>query len=257
MYSVQADNSLNCFSQNGLTINKPLARWTIGPVQPDGFDCLVASIESFTRIYDVEPVICYNCEPQYLPTIAAKFRLIDQRQHLSSLHLPPKGVAWKLYPPRLAPDRHEIFIDNDLILAARVSQIDEFLASDCTLLLEETSRTYGRFEKHVPPGKCINSGIFGIPPGFDLKRYVDFYAGNEWKKNANNEHARNETWDEQGLIAFALLNYPRSVIIPRTVITNCEYHLVDGKGFHFIGLNRRQYHRPFRTWKHKTTKIHL
>lgn len=241
---------------------KPLVRWTIGPVRPDGFKCLIESISNFTALYDVEPVICFNCNQALIdqlirPTISASFpRLIDQQNYLTNC-VPPKGVAWKLYPPRLALDRHELIIDNDLIIQDKIPELDEFFKSDVTLLLEETSRTYGRFEKHVPPGLRINSGIYGMPPGFDLKKYIDFYVGSEWENNALAEHAANVTFDEQGLVAFALSSYPRNVIISSSTITNCEHHFNESKGMHFIGLNRSMFHQPYRLYKSRNVKLHL
>lgn len=236
---------------------KPLARWTVGPVRPDGFDCLLLSVESFVRLYDVEPVICYNCPPENLSHLAARFRLIDQREHLSSCPVPPLGVAWKLYPPRLAPDRHEILIDNDLVIGEKLPEIDKFLSSDCTLMLEDHARAYGRFDKHVRPGLAINSGMYGMPPGFDMQRYVDFYAGEGWERNATGVHRESGTFDEQGLVAIALSSYVDSVIISATCVTNCEHQLVPGSGHHFIGLNRRAFHRPYRLYKCRNTKLYL
>lgn len=50
---------------------KPLARWTIGPSTPDGYESLVRSVEAFTALYYVEVVICHNCPPENLPTISS------------------------------------------------------------------------------------------------------------------------------------------------------------------------------------------
>jgi hypothetical protein len=236
---------------------KPLARWTIGPVKPDGFDCLWRSIESFTALYDVDVAICFNCERENLAEAYARFDLIDQRNYLNSCPVPPMGVAWKLYPPRLDPSRHEILIDNDIVFEKRVPQIDEFFESDCTLLLEDHARAYGRFEKHVPPGLQINSGIYGMPPGFDFDRFIKFYAGAGWERNALFENAESKTFDEQGLVAIGLLSYRRYVIIPATTVTNCEHYLINGHGHHFVGLNRRAFHRPYRLWKNSQLKIYL
>jgi hypothetical protein len=236
---------------------KPLARWTIGNTTKDGWDCLKMSIESFVRYYDVDVEICFNCDVLNLPTISAKFRLFDQRSCRPDGWPEAKGVAWKLYPPRLNINRHEIQIDNDIVLNDRIEEIDRFFISDCTLLLEGNSRTYGRFEKHVPVGYQINSGIFGMPPGFDLANYIDFLVGVEWEKNALGEHDKNETFDEQGIVAFALLSYKTFVIIPQSKITNCEHKLVDGQGHHFIGLNRRNFHWPYRLYKCRNHKLYL
>lgn len=235
---------------------KPLARWTIGNVQKGGFESLALSIESFQKFYDVEVVICYNCKLEQLPSQVMKYKLIDQSHYIKSKPV-PKGVAWKLYPPRLVIERHEIIIDNDIIFQERIEQIDQFFSSDCTLLLEGDSRTYGRFERHVPPGFQINSGIYGMPPRFDFSKYVNFYAGDAWEKNAFHEHDRSETFDEQGLVALALLSYNQYLLIPNTIVTNCKDRILNGKGLHFIGLNRRQFHSPFQLFRSQSKKLHL
>ena len=231
---------------------KPLFRWTIGPATADGFRCLRLSIDSFLRHYDCEPVVCYN-GPE--PDITC--RKIDQKSYLTPLPVPPVGVAWKLYPPRLASDRHELVVDNDVVLNERLPQIDAFLSRDCTLLLCETSRTYGRFSSHVPAGLCVNSGLYGMPPGFDLGAAVSGYLGDGWERNAFGEHAESFTFDEQGLVAMALSGHGDCEFVPHTYVTNCETELVPGKGHHFIGLNRRAFHRPFRSWRLRDSKMYL
>lgn len=240
---------------------KPIARWTIGNVSSDGFDCLAESMKCLLSQYDLQPVVCYNCDFELLeaikPNLPTNTIFIDQHSHLSSCSAMPVGVAWKLYPPRINIDKHEIVIDNDLVINYHIQQIDDFLGGTHTLMLEENSRTYGRFEKMVPVGLTINSGLYGMPPQFDLQGFVKFYCGDEWEENARGEHRANRTFDEQGLVAFALSSYRKYDIIPSTCITNCEQQLIEGKGCHFIGLNRRSFHRPYRLYKCRNCKLHL
>lgn len=235
---------------------RPLARWTIGPVSRGGFQCLEHSIRTFTRLYDVDVIVCHNCDPQQLPASVQRHKLYDQRPYLSSTRK-PVGVAWKLYPARLAPERHEIVIDNDIVFEQHIPEIDRFFQGHETLLLEGASRTYGRFEKHVPANYRINSGIYGMPPGFNLQKWIDFLAGPAWEKNAFGEHDKSETFDEQGIVACALLNHRGFHIIPDTSITNCEHHLIEGKGYHFISLNRQKIHHPFRLYQCRNWKVFL
>lgn len=235
---------------------KPIARWTIGNTTLDGYKCLNLSIDSFLKFYEMDIVICYNTKIENLPKNLHKFSLLDQTNYENS-EPKPKGVAWKLYPPRIDIDRHEICIDNDIVFNDRIKQIDDFLNNKSTLLLEDLSRTYGRFEKHVPPGFRINSGIYGMPPGFDFESFVKFYSGNEWQKNAFNQHDKSETFDEQGIVALALLNHSSYIIIPKDTVTNCEHYLVEGKANHFIGLNRRNFHQPFRLYLSTKKKIQM
>lgn len=235
--------------------NRPIVRWTIGESTNDGLECLKLSICSFLKFYSADVFICHNCKKEHL-TEFNEFNLIDQSNFLD-IGPEPKGVSWKLYPPRLSQSRYEIVIDNDIVFNEKIDKIDEFLSSDSTLLLEGDSRTYGRFQKHVPLGFQINSGIYGMPPNFDLSQYVKFYAGDAWEKNALYEHDKSETFDEQGLVALALLNYPKFHIISSKEVTNCENQLILGKGNHFIGLNRRKFHSPYRLYKSLNRKLYL
>ena len=237
-------------------IKIPIARWTIGSTNSDGYRCLEMSIDSFLKFYDAEVILCHNVPAKLLPIGLKRFNLIDQYFHLE-IGPEPKGVAWKLYPPRIDLNRHEICIDNDIVFNENIKEIDEFLKSKCTLMLVDNSRTYGRFEKHVPPGFKINSGVYGMPPGFNLESFVSFYGNEGWDKNAFFNHDKSETFDEQGLVAMALLSHPRYIIIPNTTITNCENVLVEGKGNHFIGLNRRDFHAPFRLYRSLNKKIQM
>lgn len=240
-------------------MEKPLIRWTIGPVTPLGFECFQLSLDSVTKFYDADIAICYNCDPSQLKEIAGLYpqaTLIDQRSYLQE-KIPPAGVAWKLYPPRLDDQRHEICIDNDIVLNEKIPQIDLFLSGNMTLLLEDWSRTYGRFERHVPEPYRINSGLYGMPPKFSLQKYLDFYVHDEWEMNAVGEYKESKTFDEQGLIALSLLDYPKFTIIPELVLTNCERNYVEGAGHHFIGVNRKIRHRPFALYKQTRRRTFL
>ena len=237
---------------------KPIARWTIGNTFRHGYECLIRSIHSFLAYYDLEVNVYYNCKIEAIHSVIKKFpeaNFVDQSSYLES-KIKPMGVAWKLYPLRIDITRHEISIDNDIILNEPVPEIEKFFQGTHTLLLEDIARAYGKFEKHVPPGLFINSGIYGMPPGFDLSRYFNFYVHKNWDINALGNHAANKTFDEQGFIALALSNKSYT-IIPNSVITNCEWQLVEGKGHHFIGLNRRNYHEPYQLYKNKNTKHFL
>lgn len=237
---------------------KPLVRWTIGPSTAAGYQCLKLSIESFLKFYDADVVVCHNCPAETMSLLCfGDIQLINQSEFSRVSKIKPAGVAWKLYPPRIDKTRHEISIDNDIIFTEPIPEIDKFLNTDCTLLLEGDSRTYGRFEKYVPSGYQINSGIFGMPPNFDLHKYVNFYCQTDWELNALGEHKESKTFDEQGLVAIALLNYSNYVIIPETSVTNCERELILSKGMHFIGLNRRTFHRPFALYRSLNKKLYL
>lgn len=229
---------------------KPIARWTIGPVRPAGFDCLHRSIEAFRSLYDADLYVCYNrLKPDQLASLeVAGVCLVDQE---AATKQSPIGVAWKLYPGRLDLARHELFIDNDLIIEQRIEAIDRFFEEDMTVLLEGETRNYGRYEKHVPPGYCINSGVFGVPPGFDIDAILNA-VGHRWEHNCPNSSA---TWCEQGFVAAMLLGYKRHAIISKEEITNCELNYLPAKGMHFVSLNRSKFHPIYALYK--STKIKM
>lgn len=235
---------------------KPIFKWTIGETNKNGYECLIMSIFSFKKFFDIEVFICHNCLKNKIPNELNQFHLLDQSKYKNDIPK-PKGVAWKLYPPRIDENNHEVSIDNDIVITKKINQIELFLKSNCTLMLEDTSRAYGRFDKHIPANLKINSGIYGMPPNFELKKFIKFYSGEEWQKNALNQYNASETFDEQGIIALALLSNSRYIIIPNTIITNCENDLIEGDGFHFIGLNRKKFHRPFRLFKSLNKKLFM
>lgn len=237
-----------------------LVRWTIGPVKKAGFACLAESVRKMQSLYpNANFVICHNglSTDQKNDLLAINIELIHQEELITNIHFgdfppTPIGVAWKLYPPRLNLEGHEIFIDNDLIINEHIDEIDRFITGDTTLLLQEKTRHYGKFERHVPPGYSINSGLFGLPPHFNFEHYIKFYTS-KWEENCGHS---SKTWDEQGLVAAILLGH-KHIIIPDTTITNCEKQYTPGKGLHFIGLNRRGFHTPFADYRTRNIKIYL
>ena len=235
----------------------PLVRWTIGNTTSAGYECLKKSIESFRKFYECEVIVCYNCNDKIAKECIGDYQLFNQHDAAARASIKPQGVSWKLYPPRLDESRYEIVIDNDIVFEQPLKEIHQFLNDDCTLLLQGDSRTYGRFERYVPEGYEINSGIYGMPPKFSLDKYVNFYCKSEWEINAHGIHKESKTFDEQGLIALALLNYHKFVIISNTSVTNCERQLEISKAMHFIGLNRIAHHRPYKLYRSLNTKIHL
>ncbi len=239
-----------------ISIQKPIVRWTIGNTTPDGYLCLKLSIESFLRLYNADVVILHNCDKSKIPECLHCYNLIDQKQLIHS-GPPPMGVAWKLYPGRLDLNRYEISIDNDLIIHERIDTIDRFLSSNSVLLLEDIGRTYGRFQNLVRQDLFINSGLYGMPPQFDLQSYINHFGGKAWQKNAFGYNDSSETFDEQGLVALALSQYPQLCVVSKHDILDSRYVYEKSKGNHFIGLNRSIHHIPFRVFYSENSQIFL
>lgn len=234
---------------------KPLVRWIIGPVKKQGFNCLKEAVESFAKLYtNVDLMICHNQLEIHQIEELKEINVPLYHQHYTK-GLVPHGVAWKLYPPRLRPDAHEIIIDNDILIKEKIPQIDEFFSSNCTLVYEAKKPMYGQIAKFVPKTPCVNSGIYGMPPKFNFEGKMRFFLRHtqEWSHSCNQGRY---TWDEQGVVAACMLNHPKYLLITLDQVTNCELDLDDSKlGIHFVGLNRYQKHKPWHEWRMKHWKI--
>src|SRR5262249_22397397 len=89
------------------------------------------------------------------------------RQHLDQDMA--EGVAWKLAPLLAFPDRHELALDNDVILWDIPQSIHYWLdegANRC-VLAEDVAVGHGAFAKFCGD-EPRNSGIRGTPAGFDF-----------------------------------------------------------------------------------------
>ena len=236
---------------------RPLLRWTIGPVHDCGFDVLEESVRQMRKIYpSFDLAICHNqLSPKQLERIGRlDVQLVDQSKYISECGVAPRvgySVEWKLYPPRLRPRSHEIFMDNDIVICNRVLSIDKWLGHDNeTLLYQGLHGLHGSYSGVVPKGVRINSGIFGLPP--------DFQFGD---KIAEQSQPFSGYFDEQGLVAKILLQEPHR-IIPLTVIPIVEHDWpldahdknLDCCGYHFVGANKRD-HPEFRKFMLRKTLL--
>lgn len=206
---------------------KPIIRWTIGNVKPNGFKCLSYSINKLQGLYGDRFDYClfYN---NANPTINAKINMIKQESKTA------KNTAWKLYPPRLNMDVPEIFIDNDLVLFNRLKQFDDLIEYGTPFMTAGLNRNFGKYNSLVGRQYILNSGLFGLPAGFDFRSKINA-TKNDW----------HNYYDEQGLVAFIMTSFNNLSIIPRSTIGICRPK--DGlpyssSGFHFCGLNHADKH---------------
>lgn len=229
---------------------KPLVRWTIGNVRDVGFEMLRESIRHFKKIYpDFDYFVCCNeIKNKKFPD---NINVFLQDHNCCSIPIKPNSInAWKLFPPRLRINSHELFIDNDLIIYKKIPQISEFLKSTrplCYGTHDDRPFPYGIFSKNFDKTKFkLNSGIFGLPPNYDFEAEII--------KNIN--EANLKKWgvlDEQGLVATCLLN-KNPITIHISEISNCWKSYNFGKyGFHFCGHNTEE----LPVWKYyRKLKIH-
>jgi hypothetical protein len=216
-------------------MNKKIVRWTIGNVSDEGVECLRLSVSNFIKFYDYQYdyYICHNqIDPARLKwTNAFKINLLNQDEYVNSLIIPPLNnhPCWKLYPPRIKLDSHELFVDNDVLI---YKNIDIEKLFDLSFFISEgLERSYGFFDPMIDPSfPKINTGFFSIPPSFDFKLHLNYLISHydlKWKNH----------FDEQGLVA-KIFSSKEFKLIPIQDINVSFDNPFKGKfGMHFIGLN--------------------
>ena len=210
---------------------KPIVRWTCGIHNPDSYFSLNLSIESFYKIYkdNFDYYVCYNnCNPDLI-TKNVKVKLLNQENYVDSLPCPPAYTSWKLYPPSINDNTHEIFIDNDLVIYNHMPMLDVLLQKNIPIITEGYHRRFGKYDDKIQENIKLNSGFIGIPPKFNFRdKIIKVLHGDLW-----------EGWfDEQGVVAAILSNHEDFQIIPLDFINICFENFCFGKyGIHFIGIN--------------------
>lgn len=180
-----------------------IARWTIGDVHENGFDCLKYSIKSFASLYpEFEYYVCYNSisrkKLDCLDNLNLNLTYIEQKECVFA----GKESVWKYTPPRINLDKREIFIDNDIVFFSRIPTIEEFLQKDSLFICEDDMRFYGRFGQNIK--KHYNAGLFGVPKQFNLY--------DELKKHHHLPNAFLDKADEQGLTVSTVLSHGALIV---------------------------------------------
>jgi hypothetical protein len=221
----------------------------VGDVSPRGFEALRLSIWGAWRLFGAAAgyVVCVNgIAPEEArgrtgPISAAigwrvPGEIPDHIRRVLDAGM-AEGVAWKFAPLRLFPDRHELALDNDCIVWAMPEALRAWLqGGDRCLTAEGVRLGFGQFPDLCGP-EPRNSGIRGLPPGFDLG---DALAGVLARPPTK---LRSEL-DEQGL-QVAAISRPRPPLVVRvdevTVCSPFHPHVSElGRcGAHFVGLNLR------------------
>lgn len=118
-----------------------------------------------------------------------------------------EGVAWKLIPVRLFPSKHELSLDNDVILWDISKTMRQWLsANDACLMAADVAPALGQFSG-LCQRRALNSGIRGLPPGFDLERRLD-------EKLTSTEFILQSELDEQACRLSLLAKQSTSLSVP-------------------------------------------
>lgn len=216
-------------------MNKLIIRWNVGPVKTAGLHILKKSVSNISRIYpQANLIITYNQIEKREIEFLEEFNVDFIKQESNKVN---KGyqVHWKLYPARLDNNSHEICIDNDILIFDRIEEIDNFINDDATLISEGLHGAYGQYKDQIPYyGLRFNSGIYGVPPKFDINQMIE----KEIRPWGNK-------FDEQGLISIMMHRHKNMYIIPLTKIPivesefdiNMIKRIKTLKGIHFVGAN--------------------
>jgi len=226
---------------------KPLARWTFGMASNLGLEILVHSVRRFRVIYpEFDCIICYNnTKPtQYEKLLRLNVPLYQQSGNELEYPLEPptsppgwKGM-WpylgvKLCPPRLNPEGHELWIDNDLVVRRRAPTVDRWLSSDKCLIAQGHGRRYDHFEPYIPQETVCSGGFFGVPPNFDLKARLL----HECRTVLGGKPVA--YYDEQGLVTKVMTESPHFLApITEVLIVKSLPDKPLPPALHFIGANR-------------------
>jgi hypothetical protein len=261
-------------------MSKPLFRFTVGSCLQQGLDILAESINRTTNALGIDNwdwVVCYNGltakNLEFLQSSVGQKPIQFIGQNWATCPVPDNcqtprrrdgsfewngtrcgGTMWKVCPPRMRINTHEIIMDNDVVLFNKFPQIDEFLYSDKVLLLEEPIRFYGRYDCLFPSDPpFLNSGFMGFPPRFDFGTLI--YKA--WQDHGSYENLSQA--DEQGLLTYVLSQHPNIRISPDQMIEILHRNYavkVTGKeqGVHFTQANRIDNHYAWREYK-KMMKI--
>jgi hypothetical protein len=227
-------------------------RWTIGDVSPRGFEALRLSVWGAFHLFGpgAAYAVCVNSIPidraralagelpppvAWVPAPAALPPFL--RPHLDAGMA--QGVAWKLSPLRLFPDRRELSLDNDCILWSIPPPLRAWLDDPdpgACLLAADVRPCFGQFAALCGP-EPRNSGIRGLPARFDLEGALREVLRRCPAKLTSE-------LDEQGLQVAALRLGPLHVVSTDDVAICSPFppHQVDlGRcGAHFVGQNVRR-----------------
>jgi hypothetical protein len=226
-------------------------RWTIGDVNPRGFDALRLSVWGAWRLFGAFARYRIHVNTIAIAEAQARTGALPSAVVWEAVPrvLPPcltdhldegmaEGVAWKLLPLRAFPDDHELALDNDVVLWAVPRAMKDWIEGRARFLLAEDVRPcFGQFAA-LCGARPLNTGMRGLPPRFAFERAL---AG----MLAEHPVQLTSELDEQGLQVATLLRAGPTAVVGIDDVTICspfpphQPHL-GRAGAHFVGLNTRR-----------------
>jgi hypothetical protein len=99
---------------------------------------------------------------------------------------------------------------------------------------------FGKYHGDVTTGHAINSGLYGMPPGFDFEAKIK-----EVQKD-DRVRAWESRFDDQGLSRILSVDMP-FILLEQDKLPCCDFEHVESEyGWHLVGANRADYHP---TWE--------
>lgn len=239
---------------------RPLIRWTFGRVKRPGQEVFQMALRRFRAIYpEFDCVVCYNnlMYPDQLRWLQ-RLNVPLYRQDTEDLEYPLMSVeepsgwkgampgwGWKLCPPRLRPDAHELWVDNDLIIRQRLPEINRWLKSKKFIIAKGhryNPEYYGNFAHLVKDQKKYCAGLFGLPPNFDFKKEILRLS----KKVLQGKPLG--YYDEQGLVTAIVTSRPHITAHHVETIKRLPEKPLP-MALHFITTNRYHTHEDWKNYK--------
>jgi hypothetical protein len=157
--------------------------------------------------------------------------------------------VWKLVPPRLRPESHELWVDNDIVIRDRIPEIDEWLKSNTGLISVGFYPDYGIFKDRISSDFKSCAGLFGLPPNFDFEDKILEHCNGRVLQG----------YDEQGLVTLIVsemegyvrvsIDHMRS-LAPERKLWDYPLGMRDWPiGMHFHHTNHSGWHCPWSTYK--------
>lgn len=228
-------------------------RWTVGDVNLDGFEALRLSLWGASRVFGPEAtyLVCVNTIPvgvarERVGYVPPGIRWLASNAEVPAFLRPhlnegmSEGTAWKFSPVRAFPDMYELALDNDCILWEMPPGVRRWLEEEhpnrC-LIAADVWQCLGQFVDLCGP-EPRNSGIRGLPPGFD------YGAALQEVLTVKPVLLASEV-DEQGLQVAALYRRGDPFVVSAEDVTICSpfpphVPYLGACGAHFVGLNAKQ-----------------
>ena len=195
-------------------------------------------------------VICHNNLPEFRLQQLTRtgVPMLEQTEDMSCVRHRDvdtcQDFAWKIIPPRLRFESHELWVDNDLVIRDRIPAIDDWLQRYTGIVSRGFASLYGRFTDCIHPEIDCCAGFFGLPPFFDFQARIVELCGEEPL----------EGFDEQGLVVKVVSSIPGYIIVPYVNLRTWGHWQTEFKsdfpeGIHFCGANRTAFLTSWQYYK--------